>query len=65
MKQKTYLDQLMEDSKEFAELLEKEYRKVKIEEFKKMLKDVRSFYRNDPEGLKLFFRELETYYEKK
>ena len=50
----TYLDKLMENSKEFAELLKKEYRAVKIAEFKQMLKDVKEQYRNDPIGLKFF-----------
>jgi len=44
MKQKTYLDQLMENSKEFAELLEKEYRKVKIAELIKIRKDISKLY---------------------
>ena len=54
MKQKTYLDKLIENSKEFTELFEKEYRKVKILELKKILKDIKKQYQNDPEGLKLF-----------
>lgn len=54
MKQKTYLDKLMENSKEFAELFEKEYRIVKLAELKKLLKDIKKQYQNDPEGLKLF-----------
>lgn len=55
MTQKTYLDKLMANGKEFAELFEKEYKKVKIAEFKKILKDIKSFYHNNLEGMKRFF----------
>jgi hypothetical protein len=54
MKQKTYLDKLTKNSKEFAELLKKEYRELWISEFKAMLKDIKEQYKNDPQGLKLF-----------
>jgi len=59
---KTYLDMLMENE-EFKELFEKEYknlstkeeyRKFYIAEFKKMLKDTKEEYKDDPQGLKLF-----------
>jgi len=58
---KTYLDRLMEN-KEFKELFEKEYknlstkeeyRKFYIAEFKKILKDTKEEYKDDPQGLKL------------
>ena len=50
----TYFNKLLENSKEFAELFEKEYRAVKIAELKQILIDIKKQYRNDPEGLKLF-----------
>ena len=50
----TYFNKLSENSKEFAELFEKEYRAVKIAELKQILIDIKKQYRNDPEGLKLF-----------
>jgi len=59
---KTYLDKLMENE-EFKELFEKEYknlstkeeyRKFYIAEFKKILKDTKEEYKDDPQGLKLF-----------
>ena len=53
MKQKTYLDALTENGKEFAELFKKEYRALKIADFKKILADIRKEYQDDPIGLKI------------
>jgi len=62
MKQKTYLDTMMEN-KEFKELFEKEYKNLSIKEeyrkfyitkFKQILKDTKKEYKDDPQGLKLF-----------
>ena len=52
-KQKTYLDKLMENP-EFKERFKKEYRNLKIAEFKQMVKDIKKQYKYDPQGLKLF-----------
>ena len=42
------------ENKEFKEKFNKEYRDVKIAEFKQMLIDIKEQYRNDPIGLKFF-----------
>lgn len=50
---KTYLDKLMED-KGYSESFKKEYRELKISEFRAMLKDIEAEYKDDPQRLKLF-----------
>jgi len=59
---KTYLDKMMENE-EFKELFgeeyknlstKEEYREFYISKFKKILKDTKEEYKDDPQGLKLF-----------
>ena len=53
----------MEDE-EFREKFKEEYRRLRIAEFKAMLKDIEEQYKDDPQGLKLFTMEYKEMIKK-